>query len=246
MKIEPKYKIDVSLVIPVHNAEQVIETSMHEYTKFLTKYRENEIIIVCNACSDETAEVARKFAANHKNIKVIDIPERGKGLAVITGFNEARNEIIGFLDADNAFKLDSIEDMIYYLANHKDCDCAIASKWLGRNVFIISEPFTRKILAVGWKALILLLFHMRFHDTQAGCKFLKKKAFDALDKNFICKGFDFDVELLYKLKKKGFNIKEFNIPVSKVFKFSTFRLKYVPIMFWNMFKLWSKSIGKNE
>lgn len=232
-------KLEVSLVVPAHNAADVIETTLKEYTRFLGSICRNyEIIVVCNACIDNTAEIVINFSKKIREVKCIELKERGKGLAVLRGMKKAQNAIIGFMDADNAFKLDAVEDMISYLYEHSDCDCVIASKWLGRSVFEISEPFTRKVLAVGWKALTLFLLHMRFHDTQAGCKFLKKKAFDAIDKNFVCTGFDFDIELLYKLKKSGFKIKEFNIPVLKIFKFSTFRLKFVPIMFWHLFKLW--------
>jgi len=238
-KTENKNNLKVSLVIPAHNAEIVIENSVKEYTKFLSFYNEYELIVVCNGCTDNTAGIAKKFARTNPHISVIEIKERGKGFAVLKGFSAAKKEIIGFMDADNAFKLDAVKDMISLLGQY---DCVIASKWVGRNVFEISEPFTRKVLAVGWKALTLLLLGMRFHDTQAGCKFLKKRAFDGINKNFICTGFDFDVELLFKLKEKGYSIKEVNIPVSKYFKFSTFRLKFVPIMFWHMFKLWSQRI----
>lgn len=232
-----KHKFGVSLIIPAHNAETIIENSILEYVRFLSRYEEYELIIVCNACRDNTIELAKKSVNDNKNIKIIELKERGKGFAILEGFKRARYEITGFMDADNAFKLDAVEDMISYLHESSEYGCVIASKWLGRNVFEIAEPLTRKVLAVGWKALTLLLLHMRFHDTQAGCKFLKKKAFGAIDKDFICTGFDFDIELLYKLKKSGFKIKEFNIPVLKIFKFSTFRLKFVPVMFWHLFKL---------
>ena len=229
-----KYNISVSLIMPAHNAEKIIEKSISEYLKFLSKYKKYELIIACNGCTDSTVEVASKIARRNKNIRILDIDERGKGFAILTGFRWAQNDIIGFMDADNVFKLDSVAGMISHLNKY---DCVIASKWLGRNIFEITEPFTRKALAVGWKALTLGLFFMRFHDTQAGCKFLRKSSFKKIDHQFICTGFDFDVELLYSLKRTGFKIKEFNIPVLKSFKFSTFRLKFVPLMFWRLFRM---------
>jgi dolichol-phosphate mannosyltransferase len=232
-----KNKINLSLVVPTHNASVVISNSLKEYSSFLSSLCDNyEIIVVCNACTDDTVKIVSTFSKRDKRIRCIELAEPGKGLAVITGMKKANYEIIGFIDADNAFDLNSVGKMIRYL-NENDCDCIIASKWLGRNIFQIEEPLTRKILAVGWKALTILLFQMRFHDTQAGCKFLKKRAFESIDKEFICKGFDFDVELLYRIKKKGFSIKEVRIPVLKSFKFSTFRLKYVPLMFFRLLKL---------
>lgn len=230
----------ISLVIPAHNSADIIAESLGKYSDFLSNLAKRyEIIVSCNACTDNTEQLALEQAKRDRNIEVISTHQRGKGVAVIEGLKKAQYEIIGFIDADCVFKLDKVADMIHQLDNY---DCVIASKWLGRNVFEISEPFTRKILAVGWKALTLILLHMRFHDTQAGAKFMKKRAFDGIDKNFICAGFDFDIELLYKLKKEGYSIGEFNIPVLKTSKFSTFRLKFLPAMFWHLFKLWSKTI----
>ncbi len=241
MKKNKEKKLDsISLIVPAHNSAAVITASIKKYSNFLSKLaKKYEIIAVCNACTDNTEQLASKMAKKDRHIKLISIKERGKGYAILTGFKTAAYKIIGFIDADCAFNLNKMADMIYQIDKY---DCVIASKWLGRNAFQVPESFTRKVLAVGWKALTIFLFHMRFHDTQAGAKFLKKKAFDAIDKNFICTGFDFDIELLYKLKKKGFSIKEVYMPIVKTYKFSTFRIRFVPGMFWRMFKLWVHNI----
>lgn len=228
-----------SLVVPAHNSAGVIAESIKKYSLFLSKLSAKyEIIVVCNACADNTEHIARGVSKLNRHVKVISIKERGKGLAVLRGFKAAKYGIIGFMDADCVFNLKAVASMLEQLGRH---DCVIASKWLDKNVFSIPEPLTRKVLAVGWKALTLFLLQMRFHDTQAGCKFLWRKAFNSIDRNFVCTGFDFDVELLYKLKRKGFDIKEVYVPLAKISPFSTFRLKFIPGMFWRMFKLWSKA-----
>jgi glycosyltransferase involved in cell wall biosynthesis len=230
----------ISLIVPAHNASDVISESIKRYSDFLSRVaRKYELIIVCNACSDDTEQIVAEQMKKNKHVKMLSIKERGKGFAILNGFKVAQYEVIGFMDADCVFNLDRIAEMIAQLDKY---DCVIASKWLGQSVFRISGPFTRKVLAVGWKALTLMLLQMRFHDSQAGAKFLKKRAFDLIDKNFICTGFDFDVELLYKLKKKGYRIKEFYIPLAKVYPFSTFRLRFIPGMFWRLFKLGSRQI----
>lgn len=232
-----KNNIKISLVVPAHNSEKIIGKSIKVYGKFLSQYKKHELIVVCNACKDNTFWAARKAAHGNKSIRIINIWERGKGFALLKGFQTARYDFIGFMDADNSFDLNFVQKMIAML---EEADCVIASKWLRRGFLQIAEPFTRKILAIGWRILGLILFGLNFKDTQAGCKFLKRKAFNSIDKNFICTGFDFDVELLYKLKKKGFSIKEVYVPTIKAFKFSTFRLRFVPSMFWRMLKLWSQ------
>ncbi|MFH0831818.1 MAG: glycosyltransferase [archaeon] len=230
----------ISLVIPAHNSSAVIKRSIQKYSKFLSGISARyELIIVCNACSDDTEQISRAEAKKNKHARILAISERGKGFAVLAGFKAAKYPVIGFMDADCVFNLNSVRNMMKYLEEY---DCVIASKWQGRSIFSIPEPLTRKILAVGWKALGIFFFHIRFHDTQAGCKFLSRKAFNSIDKNFICTGFDFDVELLYKLKKQGMKIKEVYVPLAKIYPFSTFRLKFVPGMFWRMLKLWAHNL----
>ena len=230
----------VSLIIPAHNSADVIVESINKYLKFLGSISHNyELIISCNACTDTTEELARKEAKKNKHVKVITTEKRGKGIAILSGFKIAKYDIVGFMDADCVFDLEKIKEMLFKINKF---DCVIASKWLNRNVFKIPEPFTRKVLAVGWKALVILLLRMRFHDTQAGAKFLRRDVLKKINSNFVCTGFDFDVELLYKLKKQGFKVKEFYIPINKIYPFSTFHLKFIPGMFWRLFKLSLKKV----
>lgn len=229
----------ISLVIPAHNSEKVIGNSIKEYLKFISKYKKYELIIVCNACTDNTAEKAKRAAGKNNHVSIIEINERGKGFAVLRGFAVAKYSIIGFMDADNCFNLNSVRKIILMLEEN---DCVIASKWLGRDFLQIAEPFMRKMLAIGWRMLSFIMLGMNFKDTQAGCKFLKRKAFLPLNRNFVCTGFDFDIELLYKLKGKGCKVKEIYVPTTKAFKFSTFRLRFVPGMAWHLFKLWAHNL----
>lgn len=226
--------VELSLIIPAHNEARRISESLKQYLKFISK--EDELIVVCNGCKDNTFEIVKEFSKKNKNLKAVEIKERiGKGAAVIKGFKLAKGEFLGFMDADNAFELGYIRRMINELKKD-DVDVIIASKWKGSSFFKVSENYIRKILAIGWNLLVRVLFGMNFKDTQAGAKFMKRKAFDDIDHNFICRGFDFDVELLFKLKEKGAKIKEVYVP-SKKEKFSTFHLRYIPGMFFNLIKL---------
>ena len=226
--------VELSLIIPAHNEARRISESLKHYLKFISD--KDEIIVVCNGCSDNSFEIVKEFTKKNNNLKTIDIKERiGKGAAVIKGFKIANGKFLGFMDADNAFDLNYIKKMINEL-KRDDIDVIIASKWKGSSFFKVSENYIRKILAIGWNLLVRSLLGMNFKDTQAGAKFMKRKAFEDIDHNFICRGFDFDVELLFKLKEKGFKIKEVYVP-SKKEKFSTFHLRYIPRMFFDLVKL---------
>ena len=222
----------LSLIIPARNTGSFIGESIEQYNLVFSKRFKNfEIIVVFNDNWDSGAEKCRELAKKFP-LKVIEIPQRGKGYALIRGFEEARFDFIGFMDADNPFSFDSILKMIDSLDFY---DGVIASKYLkGRaknQDFLI-----RRITSLGGGFISRILFNLKFTDTQAGAKFFRKGVWDKIDKNFICRGFDFDIEFLYKAQRANFKIKEFYTPC-KFKKFSTFRLKYLPGILKRLFKL---------
>jgi len=222
----------LSLVIPNHNGERVIEDSIRAYhNEFSKKFKNFEIIVVCNACTDNSVKVCNSLSAEFP-LKIVEIPKRGKGYALVEGFSQARFDLIGFLDADNPFDLKEVSNMIDKLENY---DVAIASKYL-RGKAKIQDSMMRRLLSLGGSAVTRLLFGMNFRDTQAGAKFFRKEVWRKIDKNFISTGFDFDIEFLYKVKEAGFSIIESYIPF-KYEKFSTVRLKYLPGMLARLLKL---------
>ncbi len=83
----------ISLIIPAHNEAENISAVLN----IATKVKEiNEIIVVADACSDNTADMARRF-----EVKIIERDTtQGKGSAMIAGVNASSGDIIMFADAD--------------------------------------------------------------------------------------------------------------------------------------------------
>ncbi|VVB82638.1 Glycosyltransferase AglD [uncultured archaeon] len=216
----------LSLIIPAHNSEKVIESSIISYYNALSrKFKQLEIIVICNDSSDNTAKICSQLGKKLP-IKVIEIPYRGKGYALIEGFNTAKFEILGFLDADNPFDLEEILKMINLLEKSK---VVIASKYI-KGDHKKQDSLQRRIISLGGNLASKILFNLSFRDTQAGAKFFKREVWEKITEkkpNFTCNGFDWDLEFLYRVTKKNFAVEEFYIPVQQG-KFSTFRLKYIP------------------
>jgi len=67
----------VSLVVPARNeAGKILRTLEAYYSHFSRNFRDFEIIVVCNNCSDNTFDVAEKFAKSRKRVIVLDFPEK--------------------------------------------------------------------------------------------------------------------------------------------------------------------------
>lgn len=222
----------ISIIVPAHNEERNIKNMIFSLTK---KFRDAEIIVVCNGCTDRTPEIVKKIKLKH--MRQINLSKADKGAAIIRGFKVAKGEYIGFVDADGAFAANDIANVLKELERN---DCVIASKWKGKKFNSVNGSFIRKIGSRIWNFLVRNLIDLDISDTQAGLKFFKKAVIDSIGYDFVCEGFEFDVELLYKVKNSGFKIKELYIPVKKSGK-SSFTLFDTPKMLLNLVKFWLKT-----
>lgn len=93
----------VSLVIPVYNEVDRIHDCLTAVAA--QTVRPFEVIVVDNNSSDETVKVTASFPF----VTVITEPRQGVAYARDAGFNIARGEIIGRIDADTIISADWIE-----------------------------------------------------------------------------------------------------------------------------------------
>ncbi|MBI2023873.1 glycosyltransferase [Candidatus Giovannonibacteria bacterium] len=89
----------ISLIIPAHNEEGYLENCLEGAIRNMEDLF--EIIVVDNASTDKTAEVARKFPG----VKVVHEASKGLTKARQRGFLEARGEILAYVDADTKMPL---------------------------------------------------------------------------------------------------------------------------------------------
>jgi glycosyltransferase involved in cell wall biosynthesis len=83
----------VSIVIPAHNEERSVGRLLNGLLG--ADRGELEIIVVCNGCTDRTADVARSFG-----VRVIELAEPSKRAAVAVGNRAARRFPRLYVDAD--------------------------------------------------------------------------------------------------------------------------------------------------
>lgn len=84
-----------SVVIPAHDEAQVIGRTLRGLLDRTAAGR-LEVVVVCNGCTDDTAEVARRFAG----VRVIEVPEPSKQRAMAVGNQAATAFPRVHLDAD--------------------------------------------------------------------------------------------------------------------------------------------------
>jgi len=105
--------MSVSIIIPAFNEEVSISATLAPLVSLLTE-DEAEIIVVCNACTDKTAEVVKKISSE---IICIETEIGSKSHALNLGDAAARFFPRIYLDADIALSTDAVNGMVESLKN---------------------------------------------------------------------------------------------------------------------------------
>jgi dolichol-phosphate mannosyltransferase len=121
--------IRLSLVIPTYNESQNIEKIVHLLSKQLDQVMPGayELIVVDDNSPDRTWEVAAALMPNYPQLRVMRrVEERGLSTAVIRGWQAARGEVLGVIDAD----LQHPPELLLKLWGeiHRGGDLAVASR----------------------------------------------------------------------------------------------------------------------
>lgn len=121
-----------SIIIPAHNAENHIRKALDSIVK--QTFRDFEIIVVCDACTDNTKQVAQEYYA-----KTLEVNYHRDGLTRNAGLDIANGEFVLFMDDDDwwlhEFVLEQIDKK---LKQNPDCDLLCFSFiWKG---VIYAEP----------------------------------------------------------------------------------------------------------
>jgi len=83
-----------SIIIPSHNGASRIAKALDSCIS--QSFKDFELIVVCDACTDNTVDIARSY-----NAKVIEVDVRRDGLARNAGIDAAVGDWILFLDDDD-------------------------------------------------------------------------------------------------------------------------------------------------
>lgn len=199
-----------SLIIPARNEERRLPKTLELAEAFLAvQPYSSEIIVVVNASTDRTAEIARTFAASSERIRVLMEEQPGKGRAVRTGMLAARGEFRFMADADLSMPITEIPRFLSpELAGY---DIIIGSRE-APGAARYDEPEFRHLGGRAVNLMIRLLALPGLHDTQCGFKLFRAEAAERLFQRQTLPGWSFDIEILFIARRLGLQIHELPIP----------------------------------
>jgi glycosyltransferase involved in cell wall biosynthesis len=194
--------IPYSLVIPAYNEENRIRNLFDTIGRF-----DGELIVVCDG-TDKTARVIEEITRTRTDLSLRCLtcdPRLGKGGGVFAGLSAARAPLVGFCDADGSTTMSEMLRLFSCLGSN---DGAIGSRWVDGSTLTVRQGLLRRLESRSFNILIRCLFGLDFHDTQCGAKVFRKTAIDRVLPAMVSRGFEFDVELLWRLRMAGCQVIE--------------------------------------
>jgi cellulose synthase/poly-beta-1,6-N-acetylglucosamine synthase-like glycosyltransferase len=111
----------VSVLIPARDEEDVIGRILQRMTELTYPRDKLEIIVVDDASTDTTGEIAEKFAQSYSHIKVVHRSPveggKGKADALNEGLKHAKGEIVYCFDADYYPQRDILEKLTIHFVD---------------------------------------------------------------------------------------------------------------------------------
>lgn len=209
-----------SVVVPVHNEAEFVQTGMEGILAALHEVGETfELIVVENGSSDTTADLARKAGAGEP-VSVLTLDRPDYGSAMREGFLRARGRWIVNFDIDY-FSASFLRNVL--ASSH--ADVVIGSK---------RDPgsqdrrsFTRRLATRIFNLLLRLLFGSRVSDTH-GMKAFRREVVDRIVPQVEARQDLFDTELVVRAERAGYRIVEVPVVVEELREARSSLAKRVP------------------
>jgi glycosyltransferase involved in cell wall biosynthesis len=202
----------ISIVVPAYNEEKRIGKMLETYGKFFSEKKKEkeikdfEILIVINNTKDRTEEIVKQFSKKYREIRHLDFKQGGKGFAITQGFKDAlkrKNKFIGFIDADMSTPPESFYELIKTLEKNRRIGGVIANRWDKRSRISPKQNLFRRVISRGYNLVVRTLFLFPYADTQCGAKAFRREVLEGNMDKMISSQWNFDVALLFCLKKEA-------------------------------------------
>jgi glycosyltransferase involved in cell wall biosynthesis len=163
-----------------------------------------ELIVVDDASTDRTGEIADARAAADPHVRVVHHPKNRKlGGAMKTGFQEATGDLILYTDADLPFDMAELPRAVRLL---RDYDVDLVSAYRFDRT---GEGYLRILYTFVYNLLIRTMFGVKARDINFAFKLCRASLFDHVELK--SEGSFIDAELVIRATRMGFEMLQFGV-----------------------------------
>ena len=203
----------LSIIIPARNEVIRLPATLDKINAFVkTQPYLAEVLIVENASTDATLQLAQETARQCDWLRVIHLDEGGKGLAVRTGMLAAAGEYRFICDADLSMPIEQVNRFIP--PAQSPVEVAIASREI-KGAVRHGEPLYRHLVGRVFNFLVRVILLPGLNDTQCGFKCFRGDVARKVFTRQTINGWSFDAEALLIARELGYRITE--IPIDWYF-----------------------------
>ena len=190
----------LSIVMPCLNEAETLETCIRKALQFLSQHQiKGEVVIADNGSTDGSQEIARQAGA-----RVVDIPVKGYGSALMGGITAAENEFIIMGDADDSYDFTNLQSFVDALRN--GADLVMGNRFQG-GIMPGAMPFLHRYLGNPvLSGIARLFFKSDIGDFHCGLRGFRKSSILSLDLQTT--GMEFASEMIVKAAMRGLKVVE--------------------------------------
>ena len=174
----------LSLVLPTYNERPNLATVISRILVALDRLGEKfEIVVVDDDSPDRTWELAEGIAAGEPRVRVLRrVGQRGLASAVVAGWEHARGEVLGVMDADLQYPPETLPTLLEAL-ERSGADIAICSRY-APGATVQQWSLLRWVISWGARLAGRLLLPMALRgiaDPGAGYFLVRRRVIEGID-----------------------------------------------------------------
>ncbi len=204
--MEAKNTEKVSIIIPTFNEEGNIQKLVKRIDNALKKGGiEYEIVTIDDHSTDNTVKIANNLADEYPISCHLKKGKKGKAFSILEGFDYAKYDTVGMIDADLQYPPEAIPEMVRKIRD-------------GAGVVVANRRYKgisplRKLASKGFNFVFGRILHGLKCDVQSGLKVFKKQITKEIAVN--PSQWTFDLEFLVNARYAGHEIATVNIDFEK-------------------------------
>jgi hypothetical protein len=191
---------ELTILMPCLNEAETLETCVRKARGFLEEHGiDGEVVIADNGSTDGSQDIARTAGA-----RVVDIPTRGYGAALIGGIEAARGEYVIMGDADDSYDFTAL--MPYVTQLRDGAELVMGNRFEGGIAPGAMPPLHRYLGNPVLSFIGRLFFRTSIGDFHCGLRGFRRSSIVALDLRTT--GMEFASEMVVKATLADLRIDE--------------------------------------
>ncbi len=146
--------VEVSIVMPVYNAEKYLESTINSVLQ--QTYTNWELLLIDDGSTDNSADICKAYSIIHSNIHYYYQDNSGACIARNKGIFSTKGKYIALIDSDDIWLTTKLEKQISYMKENPDIDfCYTWSTFINEAGKVLHKGQYHKVKDITFKDLVL-------------------------------------------------------------------------------------------